>query len=162
MGCLSHVAYLKHSRPQYHNLGINSQRDSASLPLVAAYLIKWLFIFTRSYHAKSCLLRHLTLLIPVGNTGRKAYSTAFGTCTPFCCLLNTIGTWIRHTDPKCGLLSVGWRQNPTEFYYKFVWKPSIWLSFITSEKEQRDKERSKSMLLTQFRNFKSCLFRSPG
>lgn len=57
-----------------------------------SFLIRWLFIFTRSHHAKSRLLYHLTLLISVGNTGRKAHSTASGTSAPFCCLLDTIGT----------------------------------------------------------------------
>lgn len=130
--------------------------------LSADYLIRWLFIFTRSYHAKPCLLHHLTLLIPVGNTGGKAHSTACGTSTPFCCLLNTIGTWIWH-NPKCGLLPVGWRQNPTELYYK---KNSHETSLSNSAlsylgRNVWDKQGPKPTLLTGFRNFKSCLFRNP-
>lgn len=67
-------------------------KRSCSLSLLAAYLIRWRFVFTRSHHAKACLLHHLTLLISVGDTGGKAHSTAFGTSAPFCRLFNTIGT----------------------------------------------------------------------
>lgn len=89
--CMYIHIYLEHSRLKYCSLGITAE-EMLLLSLLRAYLIGWLFIFTRSHHAKSCLLHHLTLLISVGNTGRKAHSTTFGTSTPFCCLFNTIGT----------------------------------------------------------------------
>lgn len=114
--CMYIHLYLEHSRLKCYSLGITAE-EMLLLSLLRAYLIRWLFVFTRSHHAKSCLLHHLTLLISVGNTGRKAHSTAFGTSTPFCCLFNTIGTWIRHVYPKCGLLSVCWKQNATELCY---------------------------------------------
>lgn len=57
-----------------------------------SYLFCWLLLllFTGPHHAEPSLLYHLTLWIPVGDSGGKTHATALGTCTPLCGLFNAV------------------------------------------------------------------------